>query len=116
MKFFEWVVDGFKAAFDALFAWLSLIFESMKTFLIDLPLLVFDSIIDAVIAAFQAFSSMLDCCLAGSAGLNVAINAIPAASGVVYYIDRAGIVPALACLGAALTFRLFRKIVTLGHW
>lgn len=116
MKFFDWIVAGIKSGFDAVIAWLKLIFDSMKAALFDLPMVIFDAFVDALIAAFGLFSSMLDCCLAGANGLQAAVNAIPAVTGTLYFLDRAGMVNCLACLGAALSFRLVRKVVTLGHW
>jgi hypothetical protein len=116
MKFFDWIVDGIASAFNALFAWLRLIYESMKAALFDLPLVIFDKFVDALIGAFNLFNGMLDCCMSGAASLQGAVDAIPSATGTVYFLDRAGLVPCLACLGAAATFRMIRKLVTLGHW
>lgn len=118
-------MDGISMAFDALFGWLKLIFESLKNVLIDLPILIFEKVLAFISWAFSQFNGMLDCCISpvinSANGLQTKFDsmmALPDGIGQTFcfLFANSGISSALACLSAGLAFRFMRKLVTLGHW
>lgn len=121
----DWLMDGISAAFDALFGWLKLIFTSLKNVLLDLPVLIFEKLLDFISWAFSQFNGMLDCCISpiinSSNGLQSRFDfmmSLPDGIGQTFcfLFANSGISSAFACLSAGLAFRFTRKLVTLGHW
>lgn len=120
----QWLLDGIKAAYDALVAWLGLIYQSLKTFLLDLPLFIFEKMLQLVSWLFSLFDSSLDCCISGVTNAayslsNLVIQIETAGLGgqaLCYLMSESGISTAFACITAGVLFRFNRKLLTLGKW
>lgn len=99
---------------SALVAWLSEFFIGLwgdfVEFLTYVPLVILAGFLGAIAALFEAIP--VPAFLAGGLGpLMAGVD-----PGILYFLDRSGIAPALSLLGAGLSFRLLRKIFTLGQW
>lgn len=122
--FVGWILDGVTAFFDALIAWFKLIFDSLKNVLLDLPILIFEKVLDFVKWALNQFDDALDCCIGGiySSGQSVqglfdALQTIPMlGDSMCFFFSNIGLDTAFACLTAGLSFRFMRKLFTLGRW
>lgn len=119
-----WLLDGITAAYDALVGWLKLIFDSLMTFLIDLPLLIFKKILDLILWGFAQLNGSLDCCISGVTNAANSLqskfdqlSSLPlVGESFCFFFSGMGLDTAFACLTAALTFRFMRKLVTMGRW
>jgi hypothetical protein len=94
-----------------IFEWLGGIFKDFMEFLIDLPLKVFQGVLDGAIYLlglipvpdfFTQYS------------LQSLFNALP--DSVLWFVQFFGIPQALAIFGLGVAFRLTRKALTLGQW
>lgn len=119
-----WLLDGITAAYEALIAWLKLIFESLKNVLFDLPILLFEKVLDFVKWALNQFNDSLDCCISGISNqanslqsLFDSLQSIPMlGDSMCFFFSHIGLDTAFACLTAGLSFRFMRKLFTLGRW
>lgn len=120
----QWLMDGIKAAYDALVSWLQLIFESLKTFLVDLPLFIFEKVLQLISWLFSMFDSSLDCCISGVTNAAYSLtnlqleiaNSGLAGQAVCYLFGNSGLSTTFACITAGVMFRFNRKLLTLGKW
>ena len=103
---FDWVAS----AYDDLITWMLEIFNAVIDFFVELPIKILDGVLDAIASIFNAIPvpDFL------SNGLGVMINGIDPA--VIYFLSKSGFVEALAILGVGISFRLTRKLFTLGQW
>jgi len=105
-KIWNW----FKELWQGFVDWVIDIAIIILTFFKDLVLTLFELMLDGIVFVFNALEPpqfITD-------GLSSITGAIPAP--VVYFLGQSGLAEGLAMLGAAYTFRLLRKLVTLGNW
>lgn len=107
--------------FTALFRWIGRIFEwflgmlkDVLEFFADLPVLIFEGILDGVIYLLSAIPvpEFLDTSNGGI--LQVAFSGLH--PDVQYLVNFFGIHYGLGVIGAGVLFRLTRKAATLGQW
>lgn len=99
-EFAKWLLSLVKALLEPIWNWITDLFISLA----EMVLTAFAAIIKAIPA--PSFLS--------SNGLGAAFAQIP--SEVWYFASHFKFGPCLAVLGAAVAFRLTRKLVTLGQW
>lgn len=99
---------------DALIAWFAEtatnIWNAIVQFFTDLGVIILDGFLGAIASLIETIPvpAFID------GGMSAYLLAID--PGLLYFIGRSGLPQAFALLGAGLTFRLTRKIVTLGRW
>ncbi len=91
-------------------AWAEGIWNDFTEFFADLPVDIFEALLDGVALVLEtipvpAFITQ---------DLGFYLNGID--PGILYFVQRSGFANAIALLGAGLSFRLLRKLVTLGQW
>lgn len=79
-------------------------------FVTDIPLIILDSVLSAIASILESIP-VPDFISSGLSGLSASVD-----PGILYFIDQSGIAAALSLLGAGVTFRLLRKLFTLGQW
>jgi hypothetical protein len=104
------MIDWIKEAWNDLIEWFKAILQAIFDYFSDLFILVLDGFLGAV-SSLIASVPVPDFL---SNGLGSYLNGID--SGVLYFLSQSGITPAFAILGAGVTFRLLRKLFTLGQW
>ena len=102
----EWIKNGFRTLFN----WLLELWNSVVEFFKDVLLFVLDGFLSAVSAIVELIP--VPQFIANGLGYYVE-NIDPS---ILYFLSQSGMADAAALLGAGLTFRLTRKIVTLGQW
>lgn len=120
----QWLLDGIKAAYDALVSWLQLIFQSLKAYLLDLPLFIFEKVLQLISWLFSMFDSSLDCCISGVTNAAYSLSSLvgqiegagQAGQALCYLMGNSGLSTAFACVSAGVLFRFNRKLLTLGKW
>lgn len=103
---FEWI----RNAYNGLIGWLRGLWDAFVAFLTDLPVVILDGALSAIAALIEAIPvpAFLQ------SGLGAYLSGIDPA--VLYFLSRSGLTEGFALLGAGLTFRLLRKLFTLGQW
>lgn len=100
--------------FGRIFEWFLGMLKDIMEFFADLPVLIFEGILDGVIYLLSAIP-VPEFMASGSQGaLQVAFNALH--PDVQYLVNFFGIHLGLAVIGAGVLFRLTRKAATLGQW
>ena len=97
--------------FDWLIQKLDSLWKDFVAFITDLPVDIVSSILNAVASIFESIpvpSFVTD------VGLSSIFNSLP--SGVVYFLIQSAFVQAFSILGLGFTFRMLRKLFTLGQW
>lgn len=86
------------------------LWDDLTGFLLDLPLVILDSILGAIATLIEA--------LPVPSFLNHSIGDVlaPTMPYIGYFMVESGIAQALSILAAGLAFRLTRKLITLGQW
>ena len=90
--------------------WLYDILLIVLTFFRDLFLNIFELVLDGVVYVFNSLQPpefITD-------GLSSLFNALP--NDILYFFSMSGLSAGLAIYGAGVTFRLLRKLFTLGQW
>lgn len=98
-EFTAWLLSLVKAVFTAGWDWLT-----------DAFIWLFKGLLDA----FASLVAMVPVPSFMSQGLATLWGQMPA--GVIWILSSVGVPAALAIIGAGFTFRLVRKLVTLGQW
>jgi len=104
------MITWLKQAWADLISWLKAIFSALMDFLIDLPVKLLEAFLDAIL--FLLNSIPVPDFIAG--GIDSFMSAV--GNDVLYFVSMSGFDDAMALLGAGLTFRLLRKLFTLGQW
>ena len=104
------MIDWIKQAWADLIGWFKALFSALMDFLIDLPVTILEMFLDAILFLLNAIP--VPAFIEG--GLDSFMSAI--GSDVLYFISMSGFDDAMALLGAGITFRLLRKLFTLGQW
>lgn len=100
--------------FSRVFEWFLGMLKDIMEFIADIPVLVFEGVLDGAIYLLSAIP-VPEFMASGSQGaLQVAFSALH--PDVQYLIDFFGIHAGLAVIGAGVVFRLTRKAATLGQW
>lgn len=107
---FDWLstkIDNLWKAFSAFFTGL---WTDFYNFISDLPATILESILNAVTSIFAAIPapSFL------TSGVSVLFQSMP--SSVSYFLVQTGFFHGLTIFGVGVTFRLLRKLFTLGQW
>lgn len=105
-KIKEWFANLWQGFVD----WLVAIIIIILTWIKDLFLLIFELIIDGLVFIFELLTPPEF--LAG--GMDVLVTALP--PSVTYFLGQSGVAEGIAIYGAGVTFRLLRKLFTLGQW
>ncbi|MBQ0725492.1 MAG: DUF2523 domain-containing protein [Cycloclasticus sp.] len=102
--------DWFKDAYNDLIQWFKDIFNAVVDFFTELPIKILDGLLSAISSAINSIPvpDFLQ------NGLSTLINGID--PSVLYFLDQSNFPECLAILGAGLSFRLSRKLFTLGQW
>lgn len=107
---FDWLstkIDNLWAAFVAFFVG---IWEDFYNFITELPAVVLESFLNAIFSLFSTLS-LPDFLINGLSGLFDALD-----SSVLYFLNEMGFFQGLAIFGTGVTYRLIRKLLTLGQW
>lgn len=104
------MIAWFQDAYNNFLAWLNAAWSGALQFFQDLPIVVLDSFLSAV----STVVGVLPAPTFAAGGLQSLFNALDPA--VIYFLSRSGMTEGLAILAAGLTFRLLRKLITLGQW
>ncbi|MCL7422877.1 MAG: hypothetical protein M8364_18460 [Methylobacter sp.] len=108
------IIDTIVNYYNAFIAYLVNVFDSLKAYLIDLPILIFEKVLEAVIWLLAWASSQCAACSSLPANLQAAWNAIAASNigpTVLYCLHRSGIVDAMQILASGmLIWSLFKVI------
>jgi hypothetical protein len=104
------MITWLKQAWADLTQWFIAIFKSIVEFFTDLPVLVLEAFLDAIISILNSLPvpDFLD------SGLGSFLNGI--SSDVLYFLSMSGFDNAVAILGTGFGFRMLRKLFTLGQW
>jgi hypothetical protein len=104
------MISWIKQAWADLTQWFIAIFNAVVDFFTDLPVLLLESFLDAILYLIQSIPvpDFL------SNGMSAFMAGIP--SDIFYFLSMSGFDNALAVLGAGVSFRLLRKLFTLGQW
>ncbi len=104
------MIDWFKETWESFVDWLYEIVQVIFEFLQDVFLFVFERIMDGVVFIFNTITppDFL------SAGIGTLFNALH--PDIVYFLSMSGLDSGLAIYGAGVSFRLLRKLFTLGQW
>lgn len=102
----QWFSDTWNSFVD----WLYSVFETLFDFIKDVFLIVFELVLDGVVFVFTAITppDFL------SVGIGSLFNALH--PDIVYFLSMSGLDSGLAVYGAGVSFRLLRKLFTLGQW
>lgn len=103
---FDWVADWFNDFKN----WVSGIWDDFVEFLHDLPVDIFESLLDGIASVLESIP-VPDFIQGGLGQLLAGID-----PSILYFINRSGFAEALSLLGAGFAFRMVRKLVTLGQW
>jgi len=104
---FDWVTD----LWNGITAWMLEIWNSIVEFFTELPILILDGVLSSVATLIENIPVPEFLINGGLQSYLVSID-----PGVLYFLDRSGFDAAIAILGTGVTFRLTRKIMTLGRW
>jgi hypothetical protein len=107
---FDWLstkIDNLWAAFVAFFFAL---WEDFYNFITEFPAVVLESFLNAISSLFSALSPP-DFLANGLSGLVDGLD-----SSVLYFLNETGFFQGLVIYGSGFTFRILRKIFTLGQW
>ncbi|MCP4262934.1 MAG: hypothetical protein GY774_36300 [Planctomycetes bacterium] len=102
----DWLADTWQAFID----WCYDILEIVFTFLKDLALNVFELIMDGVVYVYSLLQPP-DFLTGGMQSLFSALH-----PDILYFLGQSGLSTGLAIYGAGVSFRLLRKLFTLGQW
>lgn len=105
----QWLSDKI----DAALTWLGQLVHNIFIAIIDLLTDIAIKITDLVLTAIASLISSIPAPSFTTSGQSL-FDALPA--GVTYFLGRSGLAEGLAVLAAGLTFRLLRKLFTLGQW
>ena len=102
--------DWLNAKWDEIIGWLHQIWDSVVEFFTELPLLILDSALNAIASLIESIPvpDFL------SSGLQSLLSAID--PSVLFFLSQSGFAAALAILGSGFSFRMLRKLFTLGQW
>lgn len=90
--------------------WAKGIWDDVLEFLDDLPVNIFEALLDGIATVLEAIPVPEFI----TQNLGFYLNGID--PGVLYFVNRSGFAQAIAMLGAGFSFRMVRKLVTLGQW
>lgn len=113
------MIDTIVSWFTALFLWIARIFEWFKgmfldflEFVTDLPVLIFEGILDGVIYLLSAIP--VPDFMSGGGLLQSVMSGL--SSDVQYLVSFFGVPQGLMLIGSGVLFNLTRKALTLGQW
>lgn len=104
------VMQWFKDLWNGFIEWLIEVVILILTFFKDLFLTIFELLLDGIVYMFEAIAPPEF--LAN--GLGSLFAALP--DGLSYLLMQSGLAEGLSIFGAGVTFRLLRKLFTLGQW
>jgi len=104
------MINWIKQAWSDLTQWFIALFNAITDFFTDLLVLQLEAFLDGILFLINAIPvpDFL------SNGIDALVSAIP--PEIHYFLDVSGFDNALALLGAGISFRLLRKLFTLGQW
>lgn len=102
----DWLTDVFQGFVD----WLHDLFLMLLNFLKDLFLFVFEMLMDGIVYMFTKFQPPVFL----TNGVGTLFEAVP--SDILYFLNMSAFSTGLAIFGAGVSFRMLRKLVTLGQW
>ena len=102
--------DWFNDTYNDFINWIKNFFTSITDFLLDLPIKILDLFLDAISSLINSIP-VPDFLSNGLNGLFTSID-----PSVLYFLDKSSLPEAFLILSAGLTFRLTRKLFTLGQW
>lgn len=102
----DWIADTWQGFVD----FLQEILVMILTFIRDLALTIFELIMDGVVYMFNSITPPEFL----TNDLSTLTNALP--TDILYFLNMSGLSAGLAIYGAGVTFRLLRKLFTLGQW
>jgi hypothetical protein len=107
---FDWLATKIDNLWLVLIAFFSGIWTDFYNFISDLPIVVVESILNAISSLFASISapSFL------TTGLSTLFQTLP--SSVTYFLVETGFFQGLAIYGSGFAFRMLRKVFTLGQW
>jgi hypothetical protein len=102
----EWIEE----LISSILAWLLSLVMWVLNFLKDMVLSVFELVLDGVVLVFNSITPPEFL----SNGLGVLFGALH--PDILYFLSMSGLDVALSIYGAGVSFRLLRKLFTLGQW
>ena len=103
-------VSWLKQTYDELIKWFEETFILILGFFKDLFLNVFELMLDGVVFVFL----LLEPPELLTSGLDSAFNGL--SNDLLYFLSQSGLAAGLAIYGSGVSFRLLRKLFTLGQW
>jgi hypothetical protein len=102
----NWLVQ----TWNGFIAWIQSILVALLTFIKDLFLNIFELLMDGVVYVFTLLTppDFL------TTGLDSAFTILP--NDLLYFLSQSGLAAGLGIYGAGVSFRLLRKLFTLGQW
>ncbi|MBE0471330.1 MAG: hypothetical protein IBX55_17690 [Methyloprofundus sp.] len=85
-------------------------YDDFIEFMTDLPLI----ILEKILIAFSSVINAIPVPALFSNGLGALVGSLD--SSILYFLSVTGFAEALSLLGVGISFRLIRKVVTLGQW
>ena len=107
---FDWLAEKIDKSLVFIREFFSGIWNDFYNFISELPAVILEQILNALSAIFTSISapSFLQ------SGLTSLFSSLP--DSVIYFLTQAGFFQGLAIFGTGVTFRLTRKLLTLGQW
>lgn len=106
-KLSSFLTDIFNAVGDSVKEY----WDDAIKFFEDLPIKIFEGFLGVIASAIEAIPVPS---FAAGGGLQSALNSI--SPDILYFLSQSGVSQGMAILGAAMAFRLGRKLLTLGQW
>lgn len=104
------MMDFIKQTWESFTTWLGEVFKSLFDFIKDVFLIVFELVLDGVVFVFNAITPP-DFLAVGLSGLFNVLH-----PDILYFLSVSGVDQGLAIYGTGVSFRLLRKLFTLGQW
>lgn len=103
-------MEFIKSTWQKFVIWLGEVFQSLLDFIKDVFLIVFELFLDGVVFVFNAITPP-DFLSTGLSGLFNVLH-----PDILYFLAMSGLDQGLAIYGTGVSFRLIRKLFTLGQW
>jgi hypothetical protein len=104
------LIDFIKDTWNGFIDWVQYLLVSVLTFIKDMFLNIFELVLDGAVYMFTIIEPPEFL----TNGLSNIANDLP--SDITYFLSQSGLAAGLAIYGAGVSFRLLRKLFTLGQW
>jgi hypothetical protein len=104
------LINYLSSTWNGFITWIQELLTSLLTWVKDLFLNVFELMMDGVVYVFTALTppDFL------TSGMQSVVSVIP--NDISYFLSQSGLAAGIAIYGTGVSFRLLRKLFTLGQW